>query len=111
MSNFEEYRIFFVDTLTEEAVINMFLSNFCKALKIDAITIKRYKPSWDAFLREITRLDNEEPRAAVGAKPPYKKASLAMGVEEVRGGSPSKIKLAQEVSELKKRLAERGSTS
>ena len=72
---------------------------------------KELKPSWDVFLRENTRLDNEEPRAATGAKPPYKKASLAIEVKEGRGGSLSKEELAQEVSELKKRLADRGSAS
>ena len=85
----------------------MFLNNVQNTLGIHAISIKRSKPSWDAFLREITRLDNEEPRAATGAKPPYKKASLAMEVKEVRGGSLSREELAQEVSELKKRLEER----
>ena len=59
-------------------------------------------------LREITRLYNEEPRAAAEAKPPYKKASLAVEVIESRGGSPSKEELAKEVSEQKKRLAKRG---
>ena len=100
-----------METLTEEAIIAMFLNNVRNALRIHAISIKRSKPSWDAFLREITRLDNEEPRAAAGAKTPYKKVSLAMEVEEVRGGSLSKEELAQEVSELKKRLEERGSAS
>ena len=56
-------------------------------------------------------MDTEKPRAAAGAKPPFKKASLAMEVKEGRGGSPSKEELAQEVSELKKRLAERGLAS
>ena len=36
---------------------------------------------------------------------------MAMEVKEGRGGSPSKKELAQEVSELKKRLAERGLAS
>ena len=75
-----------------------FFYNICKALKVCAISLKRPKPLWDAFLREIARLDNEELRAAVEAKPPYKKASLAMEVEKVRRGSPSKEELAQEVS-------------
>ena len=60
-------------------------------------------------LREITRLNNEEPRHLVGAEPPYKKASLALEVKEVRGGSLPKEELAQEVSELKKCLEEMGS--
>ena len=79
---------FFVETLTEEAIIAMFLNNVQNTLRIHAISIKRSKPSWGAFLREITRLDNEEPRAAAGAKPPLKKASLAIEVKEGRGGSP-----------------------
>ena len=97
-----------METLTEEAIIAMFLNNVQNVLRIHAIPIKRSKPLWDAFLREITRLDNEEPRAVAGAKPPYKKASLAIEVKEVRVGSLSQKELAQEVSELKKRPAERG---
>ena len=75
------------------------------------LSLSRSKPFWDAFLNEIKRLDNEEPRASAGANFPYKNASLAMEAKEVRGGSPSKEELAQEVSELKKRLADRGSAS
>ena len=71
-----------METLTEEAIIAMFLNNVQNALRIHAIPIKRSKPSWDAFLREIARLNNEEPRAAAGAKPPFKKASLAMEAKE-----------------------------
>ena len=66
-SKFEEYRRFFKATLTEEAMIAMFLNNVHKSLKVHAVGIKRSKPSWDAFLREITRLDNEEPREVGGS--------------------------------------------
>ena len=59
---FKELHRFFKDTLTKEAVIGLFLNNVRKSLKVHAIGIKRSKLSWDAFLREITRLDNEEPQ-------------------------------------------------
>ena len=53
---------FFQDTLTEESVIGLYFNNVRKLLKVYAMWIKRSKPSWDAFLREITNLDNEEPQ-------------------------------------------------
>ena len=52
------------DTLIEEAVIGLFLNNVRKSLKVHAVGIKRSKPSWDAFLRAITKLDIGELRDA-----------------------------------------------
>ena len=69
-SKFEEYWRFFKVTLTEEAMITMFLNNVLKSLKVHAVGIKRSKLSWDAFLQEITRLDNKEPREVGEAKYP-----------------------------------------
>ena len=59
---FEELHRFFKDTLTKKAVISLFLNNVRKSLKVHAVGIKRSKPSLDAFLREITKLDNEKPK-------------------------------------------------
>ena len=67
LAKFKEYCCFFQDTLTEEAVISLFLNNVHKALKVHSISIKRAKLSWDAFLQEITRLDNKEPREVGGS--------------------------------------------
>ena len=58
----EELHHFFRNTLTEESVNGLFLSNVRKLLKVHAVGIMRPNPSWDAFLREITKLDNKEPR-------------------------------------------------
>ena len=58
-SKFEELHRFFKDTLTKEAVIGLFLNNVRESLKVHTVGIKRSKPSWDAFLREITNLDNK----------------------------------------------------
>ena len=49
-SKFEDYWRFFKATLTEEAMITMFLNNVHKSLKVHAVGIKMSKPSWDAFL-------------------------------------------------------------
>ena len=61
-SKFKELHRFFKDTLTKEAVIRLFLNNVRKSLKVHAVGIKRSKPSWDAFLREIIKLDNKDPQ-------------------------------------------------
>ena len=61
-SKFEELHRFFKDALIKEAVIGLFLNNVRKSLKVHAVGIKRAKPLWDAFLREITKLDNKEPQ-------------------------------------------------
>ena len=84
-SKFEEYWRFFKATLTEEAMITMFLSNVCKLLKAHAVGIKRSKPSWDTFLQEITRLDREEPREVGGSQVPWKRPSLAVEVDKYGG--------------------------
>ena len=44
--------------------------------------IKRSKPSWDAFLREITRLSNEEPQDVSLVKGGFWKPVLAQEVEK-----------------------------
>ena len=64
----EEYRHFFKDALTEEAVISLFLSKVCRALKIHSILVERAKLLWDAFLCEIARLDKIEPCKAEPSK-------------------------------------------
>ena len=86
-SKFEELHRFFRSTLTEEAVIGLFLNNVRKSLKVHAVGIKRSKPSWDAFLCEITKLDNEEPRDILVIKGSVRKPVLAVEVER-NGSSP-----------------------
>ena len=68
-SNFEEYRRFFVETLTEEAIIAMFLNNVRNALKIHAISIKRSKPSWNVFLKRLVDLIMKNPEQRQGLNP------------------------------------------
>ena len=92
--------------MTEEAIIAMFLNNVCKALRIHAVPIKRSKSSWDAFLREITWLDNEEPGQAGGSKTLWKKSSLAVEIDKSEVHSPSKEELAEEIAQLKRQIAE-----
>ena len=61
----------FSKTLSEEVIIAMFLNNVKKLLRVHAITIKRAKPSWEEFLKEITCMDNKEPREGVVVKAPF----------------------------------------
>ena len=84
----------------------MFLNNVRKTLRVHAITIKRAKPSWEEFLREITRMDNEEPREGVVVKAPFKKPVLAVEVEDSGKLSRREEEMAQEIERLKKRLNE-----
>ena len=109
-SKFEEYKRFFWDTLTEEAIIAMFLNNVHKVLRIHAMSLKRSKLSWDAFLREITWLDNEEPREAGGSKSLWKKSSLALEIDKSEMHSPSKEELTEEIAQLKRQLEEEEGT-
>ena len=85
LAKFEEYCHFFKDTLTEEAVISLFLNNVWKALKIHSILVKRAKLSWDAFLREITRLDSKEPCEVGLSRVQDKKSLFAVEVEDTEG--------------------------
>ena len=85
LAKFEEYCCFFKDTLTEEAVLFLFLNNFCKALKIHSILVKRAKLLWAAFLREISRLDNKEPCKTGPLKAQEKKHSFSVEVEDTEG--------------------------
>ena len=104
-SKFEELHRFFKDILTKEAVIGLLLNNIRKSLKVHAVGIKRSKPSWDAFLREITRLNNEEPQEVSLVKGGFWKPVLALEVEKA-SNSPKEIELElmKEIEELKKRL-------
>ena len=61
-SKFEGYCWFFKETLLEEAKIAMFLNNMRILLRVHAITIKCANPTWEDFWKEITCMDNEEPR-------------------------------------------------
>ena len=63
-------------------MIGLFLNNVRKSLKVHAVGIKRSKPSWDAFLREITKLDNEEPQDVSLVKGGIQKPLLALEVEK-----------------------------
>ena len=60
-SKFEKLHRFFRSTLMEESVIKLFINNVRKLLKVHDLGIKKTKPSWDAFLQEITKLDNKNP--------------------------------------------------
>ena len=106
-STFGELHCFFRSTLTEEAVIGLFLNNVRKSLKVHAVGIKRSKPSWDAFLCEITKLDNEEPRDISVIKGNVRKPVLAVEVER-NGSSPREreLELLGEIEMLKKRIRE-----
>ena len=107
-NKFEEYCRFFKDTLTEEAVISLFLNNVRKALKVHSILIKRAKLSWDAFLSEITRLDNEEPREAGPSRVQERKPTFAVEVEDTDGMTLREIELTRRITSLEKQLADRG---
>ena len=48
-SKFKGYCWSFKNTLSEEALIAMFLNNVRKLLRVHANTIKRAKPSWEEF--------------------------------------------------------------
>ena len=109
-SKFEEYCWFFKATLTEEAMISMFLNNVRNSLKVHAVGVKRSKPSWDAFLREITRLDNKEPREVGGSRVPWKRPSLAVEVDEY-GGAAKEEETAKEIANLKRWIMELESTA
>ena len=56
----------------------LILNNVRKLLKVLAVGIKSSKPSWDAFLREITKLDNEEPQDLSTVKGNVRKPVLVM---------------------------------
>ena len=109
-SKFEEYCRFFKATLTEEAMIAMFLNNVRKSLKVHAVGIKRSKPLWDAFFREITRLDNKEPREVGGSQVPWKRPSLAVEVDKY-GGAAKEKETAKEIASLKRWLVELENTA
>ena len=76
-------------------------------MKVHAVGIKRSKPSWDAFLCEITKLDNEEPRDILVIKGSVRKPVLAVEVER-NGSSPREreLELLGEMEMLKKRIRE-----
>ena len=62
--------------------------NVRRSLKVQAVGIKRFKPSWDAFLGEITDLDNKKPRDVSLIKGGIRKPELALEVEK----APSSFK-------------------
>ena len=105
-AKFEEYCCFFQDTLTEETVISLFLNSVQKALKVHSILFKRAKLSWDAFLREITRLDNEEPREAGPSRVQERKSTFAVEVENTKGMTLREIELMRRITLLEKQLAD-----
>ena len=78
------------------------MNNVRKYLKVYAVEIKRSKPSWDAFLREITRLDNEEPRDVLLVKGGFWKLVLAVEVEKAPNSSKEReLELMKEIKDLK----------
>ena len=85
----------------------MFLNNVRKSLKVHAVGIKRSKPSWDAFLCEITKLDNEEPRDISVIKGSVRKPVLAVEVERNESSPREReLELLGEIEMLKKRIRE-----
>ena len=60
---------------------------------------------WDAFLREITRLDNKELREVGGSRVPWKRPSLAVEVDKY-GGAAKEEETAKEIASLKRWLVE-----
>ena len=76
-------------------------------MKVHAVGIKRSKPSWDAFLCEITKLDNEEPWDILVIKGNVRKPVLAVEVER-NTSSPREreLELLGEIEMLKKRIRE-----
>ena len=103
-SKFKGYCQFFKNTLLEEAIIAMFLNNVRKLLRVHTITIKQAKLSWEEFLKEITCMDNKEPREGVVVKAPFEKPVLAVEVEDSGKLSRREEEMAQEIEKLKKRL-------
>ena len=81
LAKFEEYQCLFKDTLTEEAVISLFLNKVWRALKIHSVLVKRAKLLWDTFLHEITILDNRDPCEAKPSKVQEKKHTFAAEVK------------------------------
>ena len=81
------------------------MNNVRKSLKVHAVGIKRSKPSWDAFLREITKLDNKEPRDISLIKRGIRKLVLALEVEKAPSSPKEReINLMKEIEELNKRF-------
>ena len=60
----------------------MFLNDVRKLLRVHAIIIKRARPLWEGSLKEITQMDDKEPREGVELKTSFKKPVLAMELEE-----------------------------
>ena len=86
-------------------MIGLFLNNVRKSLKVHAIGIKRYKSSRDSFLREITKLDNKEPRDIALIKGGIQKPVLAQEVKKAPSSPKEReIELRREIEEPKKRL-------
>ena len=106
LAKFEEYCRFFKDTLTEEAVISLFLNNVCRALQIHSILVKRAKLLWDAFLHETTRLDNEVSCEAGPSKAQEKKHTFSVEVEDTEGMTLREIELTRRIALLERQLAD-----
>ena len=67
--------------------------------------VKRAKLSWDAFLREIARLDNEEPQEAGPSRVQERKSTFAVEVEDTKGMTLWEIELTRRIASLEKQLA------
>lgn len=75
-------------------------------LKIHSILVKRAKLLWDAFLREVTRLDNKEPHEAGPSRVQEKKHTFAVEVEDTKGMNLKEIELIRRIALLEKQLAD-----
>ena len=59
---------------------------------------------WDAFLREITRLENKEPCEAGPSRVQEKKPTFAVEVEDTKGMTLREKKLTRRITLLEKQL-------
>ena len=76
-------------------------------MKVHAVELKGSKPSWGAFLCEITKLDNEESWGISVIKGNVRKPVLAVEVKR-NSSSPREreVELLGEIEMLKKRIRE-----
>ena len=70
------------------------------------LILKRAKPSWDAFLQEITRMDHKEPHNAGSVKVQESKHKMAVDVDSSEGMTLRDLEMAKKITPLDKRLAD-----
>ena len=103
ISKFEGFKRFFVNAVTEETVIDLFLQNVRESLRHHVVAIKRRRLSWDEIIMEILSLNIKEPRRINAGNKGKSVLALSQG-----GSVPMFVSKAdeEEVSKLRKRLQE-----